>query len=458
MWIKLKLSQPDEDGIPEVSESAEGNTKRPYKKRAEQTARRGWSMETWSSVRLDIPPPEPFAFLFQKKAMKTVVRQEPLSVDSTPYTRSELLEILGMFREAPPSAYEIKSARESRMDIAAGKFQNEKDPARRTKGGSSMVIDENYLYSFVPPKKLGGPHRKERAETLERLYKVLVRIAEANLGRAQLATLNRKLEDEAAVQKLCYEQTIRSVEGFNELTYLIKAFYDRVYEKIVRDWKHANIEAYYHPNDRLMKDGYEESVRKQLTTFTEVNVNSWTEDDKQDPTIVYSNTGGSRILANDDPDLPFDEREELEFEAVHGADQPGFANVEEAHLSMAAQHTISKKSNEDWEAYLESQIAALGEEYLGGGKITVAFDNKVWKLLFKLKEDPEEGANAFFQDNGVQKVKRKELECVFDTIITHLEKERDNPGSSYWKLLHLKKELALRKLRFEIIDKINAGW
>jgi hypothetical protein len=458
MWTKLKLSQPDADGIPVVNEFAEGNAKRPYQKRNQQPVRRGWSMETWSSVRLDIPPPEPFAFLFQKKAMKTVVRREPFSMDSTPYTRSELLEILGMFPEAPPSAYEIKSTRQSRMDIAAGRFQNEKDPARRTKGGPSMVIDENYLYSFESPKILGGPHRKERTETLEGLYKVLLRIAEANLGKAPLAPLNRKFEDEAAVQKLCYEQTIRSVEGFNELTYLIKAYYDRVHEKIVRDWKHANIEAYYHPNDRLAKDGYEESVRQQLTTFTEVNVNSWAEDDKQDPTIVYSNTGGSRILANNDPDLPFDQRMELEFEAVKGADQLGFANVEEAQLSMAAKYTNSEKSNEDWEAYLESQIATLGEAYLGGGKITVSFDNKVWNLLFKLKDDPEEGANAIFQNNGVQKVKRKELDRVFNTIVTHLEKERDNPGSSYYKLLYLKKELALRKLRFEIIDKINAGW
>jgi hypothetical protein len=415
-------------------------------------------METWSSVKLDTPLPEPFAFLFQKKAMKTVVRQEPLSVDSTPYTRSELLEILGMFPEAPPSAYRIKSARESRMDIAAGKFQNEKDPKRHTKGGPSMVIDENYLYSFDPPKILGGPHRKQRSKNLEALYKVLVRVAEANLGKAQLATLNRKLEDEAAVQKLCYEQTVRSVDGFNELTYLIKAYYDRVHEKIVRDWKHANIEAYYHPNDCLAKDGYEESVRKQLTTFTEVNVNSWARDDTQDPTIVYSNKG-SRILANDDPELPFDERKELEFPgAVQGADQPGFANLEEARLSLVTRHTISEESNKEWEAYLESQIAALGEEYLGGGEITVAFDNKGLKLLFKLKEDPEELANAFFQKNGFQKIKRKDFERVVDTIETHLAEERDTPGSSYCRLLDFKKELALRKLRFEIINKIHAGW
>lgn len=408
-----------------------GNAKRPYKKRAQRPTRRGWSMETWSSIKLDIPPPEPFVFLFQKKAMKTVVRQEPLSVDSTPYTRSELLEILGMFPEAPPSAYRIKSARESRTDIAAGKFQNEKDPTRHTKGGPSMVIDENYLYGLDQPKKLGGPHRKGRSKTLEDLYKVLVRVAEANLGRAQLATLSRKLEDEAAVQKLCYEQTVRSVDGFNELSYLIKAHYDRVHEKIVRDWKHANIETYYHPNDRLAKGGYEESVRKQLTTFTEVNVNSWARDDTQDPTTVYSNKG-SRIL--------------------------GFANLEEARLSLVTRHTISKESNEEWEAYLESQIEALGEEYLGGGEITVAFDNKILKLLFKLKEDPEELANALFEKNGVQKIKRKDFEHVIDTIETHLAKERDTPGSSYCRLLDFKKELALRKLRFEIINKIHAGW
>lgn len=415
-------------------------------------------METWSQIKLDIPPPEPFAFMFRKKSLKTVIRQAPLPVDPTPYTRTELLEILGMFPEPPPSALGIKSAYESKMDIAAGRFEKEKDPARHTKGGPSMVIDENYLYSFYPPKKLGGPHRKERAETLKDLDKVLLRIAQANLGNAQLATLNRKFEEEAAVQKLCYEQTIRSVDGFNELTYLIKAYYDRVYEKIIRGWKHDNNEAYYHPKDRLAKEGHEESVRKQLSTFTEVNVNSWAMDDPQDPTIVYSNKG-PRILANDDPDLPFDERKELEFFGVApGADQPGFTKLEEARLSVVRQHTISEKSNQVWESYLESQIAALGEEYLEGGEIHVAFDNRVSKLLFKLKEDPEERANALFQNNTVQKIKRKEFDRVLYTIKARLAKERDTRGSSYCRLLDLKKDLALRKLRFEIIDKINAGW
>jgi hypothetical protein len=121
-------------------------------------------------------------------------------------------------------------------------------------------------------------------------------------------------------------------------------------------------------------------------------------------------------------------------------------------------HTISEESNKDWEAYLETQIAALGEEYLGHGEITVAFDNKVSPLLFKLKEDPEERAKALFQENGVQKIKRKDFDRVVDTIETHLAKERDIPGSSYCRLLDLKKDLALRKLRFEIINKIHAGW
>jgi hypothetical protein len=454
---QANLLQTDADGIPVVNDSGEGNSKRPYNRRAKLLVRRGWSMETWSQIKRDIPSPEPFAFMFPKKAKKTVVRQTPLSVDSTLYTRSELLEILGMFPEAPPSAYKIKSAYESRMDLDSSKYKIEKDPARHTKGGPSAVIDENYLYSFFPPKKLGGPHRKERFETLKELNKLLDRIAQANLENANLATMNRKLDEEAAVQKLRYEQTIRSADGFSELTYLIKSWYDRAYDKIVRDWKHNGNEDYYHPKDRLAKEGQEESVRKQLSTFTEVNVNSWAMDDYRDPTIVYSNKG-LRILANDDPDLPFDERKELEFPgAAPRADQPGFADLEEVRLSMARGDNISEKSNRDWEAYLISQIVALGEEYLEGGEIAVAFDNRVSKLLFKLKEDPLERTNTLFRNNRVQKIKRKEFSHVLRTIKAHLAKERDILGSSYCRYLDLKQDLALRELRFEIIDKIKDG-
>jgi hypothetical protein len=454
---KLTLSQPDAEGIAAVNHPAEDNSKRLCRNRAKQPARRGWSLETWSGVRLDVPPPEPFAFLFPKKAKKMVNRRPLLSDDLTPYTRSELLEILGMFPEAPASAYGIKSAYESRLDLAAGRFKNEKDPARHTKGGPSMVIDENYLYSFVPQKKLGGPHKKERTDALDDLENLFVRIAYANLENTRPDVLNRKVSEDVAAQKLRYEQTRRSADGFNELTYLIEAYYEKVYEKVVRTRKHEDNELYYHPLDRLAKGGQEESVRRQMSTFTEVNVSLWAENDLQNPTIVRSNKG-VRILADDDPDLPFDERKELEFAGVAAqADRPRFDPVEEARLSMVRQDTLLKKRNEDWEIYVESQITALGEEYLTGGEIAIAVNDEVSKLLFKLKEDPEVATYAFFNKKVVGRIKRKDFDHVLETIEAHLEEERGKVHSLYWRLLRLKQDLALRKLRLEIIAKINAG-
>lgn len=401
-------------------------------------------MRTNADTNVNVPVGRQFA---RQPPRKRAVTRTFASMDRMPYGKVALLDLLGL-RLLPPTLAPKSLSPYERTDL-------DKDKAGRTFGGSQFVAEENYLYSTNEP--LGCPElqKKKRDDSLRELDIVLGRIAQANLDGIPLTSIKRGLDNDIAVQNLRLHQRTLSGDGFHEFNTLIKARYDVAFGKAKQYWRHPFKHDYHHQGDHSIKGDWEDNVNTYRSTRTEHNINSWSMSDDQDPSIVYSNKG-VRILSPDNLDLPFDERMELDFPAAPPRDdQPGFALAEEAFQSITRRNNAAKKSYQDWKNYSLYQIGKLGEEYLDESGITICFNDRFSKLLFKLKEDPLEKTVNFFRSNPLITFHEKDFENIHRTLRARLAKERDTSGSSYSKYLEWKRDMALRKLRREISRKLG---
>jgi hypothetical protein len=231
--------------------------------------------------------------------------------------------------------------------------------------------------------------------------------------------------------------------------------YEKVFTKVVHDWV-----AFFKkvdPTGGPVKAPQEASADAPPSADSEGNINSWIMTD-HDPTIIYSNTG-VRVLSDDNPDLPFEDRMELDFPGgPRRANRPGLVDAEQAINGMIRATNIFNKSYREWEAYTLTQIEKLGEELLDENGVTIHFDNRSSKLLIKIKEDPVERIRAFFQHNYLVRFVEGDFGHILRDIQAAQAKLLDDPNSVYRQYLDWKRDLALRQLRREIAERLQSKY